>query len=67
MFKRKIKGRRISKSDKFINTIVTLVLCLFIFLFLVVPKVRLNDSINEVININSSYNNKGITVDSIFL
>lgn len=66
MFKRKIKGRRISKSYKFINTTVTLVLCLFIFLFLVVPKVKLNDSINEVININSSYNNKGITVDSFF-
>ena len=32
MFKRKIKGRRISKSYKFINTTVTLVLCLFIFL-----------------------------------
>ena len=65
MFKRKIKGRRIPKSDIFINTIVTLVLCLFIFLFLVVPKVRLNDSLNKVININSSYNNKGITVEQL--
>ena len=49
MFKEKIK-RRISKSDIFINTIVILVVSLFIFLFLVVPKVRLN-KYNEIINI----------------
>ena len=61
MFKEKIK-RRISKSDIFINTIVILVVSLFIFLFLVVPKVRLN-KYNEIINIKSTYQNEGITVN----
>ena len=64
MFKRKIKRRRVSKSDIFINTIVTLVLCLFVFLFLVVPKVKLNESFNKTININSSYQNEGITINT---
>lgn len=63
MLKRKIKRRRISRSTIFMNTLVTLVLGLFVFLFLVVPKVRLNDPFNKVININSLYDNKGITIN----
>ena len=63
MLKRKIKRRRISRSTIFMNVLVTLVVGLFVFSFLVVPKVRLNDPFNKVINIDSLYDNKGITID----
>ena len=63
---RKIKRRRTYFSERFINTTVTIVLFLFAFFFFAVPKVKLNEPINKVVNINSIYNNEGITIEDIF-
>ena len=65
MKSKKIKKRRISKSRYFINTSVTLVLVLFTFFFLFVPKVSINSPLKEIVNINSSYTDKGITISDI--
>ena len=63
---RKIKRRITYFSERFINITVTVVLFLFAFFFFVVPKVKLNEPINKVVNINSIYNNEGITIEDIF-
>lgn len=63
---RKIKRRITYFSERFINITVTVVLFLFAFFFFVVPKAKLNEPINKVVNINSIYNNEGITIEDIF-
>ena len=63
---RKIKRRITYFSERFINITVTIVLFLFAFFFFAVPKVKLNEPINKVVNINSIYNNEGITIEDIF-
>ena len=65
MFKKKIKKRRVSKSEYFINISVTLVLVLFGVFFLFVPKVSLNAPLKEIVNINSHYTDKGITISDL--
>ena len=52
MKSKKIKKRRVSKSEYFINISVTLVLVLFGVFFLFVPKVSLNAPLKEIVNIN---------------
>ena len=64
--RRNIKKRRTSYSEIFINFSVTTVLFFIAFFFFVVPKVKLNEPINKVVNINSIYNNEGITIEDIF-
>jgi len=66
MKKKKIKKRRVVKGEIFINTSVALVILLFCFFFLVIPKVKLNSNYKEIININSKYNDEGITLKNIF-
>lgn len=66
MLKKKIKKRRVSKSEYFINITVTLVLILFAFALLFVPRVTLNAPLKEIVNINSSYADKGITISNVF-
>ncbi len=65
MLKKKRKKRRISKSEYFIKINIILVLVLFTFLLLFVPKVTLNSPLKEIVNINSSYTDKGITINNI--
>ena len=65
MIKKKIKKRRISKSERFINISVTLVLALFVIFFFFVPKVSINSPLKETVNINSYYTDKGITISDI--
>ena len=66
MLKKKIKKRRVSKSGYFINISVTLVLVLSVFALLFVPRVTLNAPLKEIVNINSSYADKGITISNVF-
>ena len=66
MLKKKIKKRRVSKSEYFINITVTLVLVLFTFALLFVPRITLNAPLKEIVNINSSYADKGITISNMF-
>ena len=66
MLKKKIKKRRVSKTEYFINITVTLVLVLFVFALLFVPRVTLNAPLKEIVNINSSYADKGITISNVF-
>ena len=65
MKSKKIKKRRVSKSEYFINISVTLVLVLFGVFFLFVPKVSLNAPLKEIVNINSHYTDKGITISDL--
>ena len=65
MKRKKIKKRRVSKSEYFINISVTLVLVLFGVFFLFVPKVSLNAPLKEIVNINSHYTDKGITISDL--
>lgn len=64
--RRKIKKRRTNYSEMFINFSVTTVLFFIAFFFFLVPKVKLNDPIDKVININSVYSNEGVTIEDIF-
>ncbi len=66
MLKKKIKKRRVSKGKYFINTIIISVLLLFTIFFLFIPKVSLNAPLKEIVNINSYYTDKGITISDIF-
>ena len=61
----KIKKRRISKGERFINISVTLVIILFSFSFLFIPRITLNAPLKELVNINSSYTDKGVTINNI--
>ena len=60
------ENRWVSKREYFINITVTLVLVLFTFALLFVPRITLNAPLKEIVNINSSYADKGITISNVF-